>query len=226
MPLGLYTVTVKNTDGSENTSTDLFGITNPTPAVTTITPTSAYNTSPVAVTISGTNFVSGIEVLLVNRSTSIRGTVSGWSPTKFTGTFALPGQPEGIYNLTVINPGVPNVTRMNALTVLAPGGNPSISSFSPTSGKNNAALPFTINGNNFRTGMKVTITNGTTTRTVTGTLTGQTKIACSLPLTGLPFGLYTISVTNTDGTTYTHADPLNGYRHRTDVIRRCTNVWI
>ena len=206
LPVGIYTVTVKNTDGSGNTSQDTFAVVNPVPAITTVLPASAYNTAPAAVTISGTNFVSGLEVSLVNRSTIIQGVVSGRTQTKCTGTFNLTGQPAGIYNMTLVNPGGPNTTRMNAFTVLTPVSDPMIINFSPQSGPNTVTIPLTINGTNFRTGAAVTITNGSTSKTVTGTLTGQTKIVCNLPLTGMPLGLYTVRVKNTDGSGNTSPD--------------------
>ena len=206
LPIGVYNLTVRNTDGSNVTRPNAFTVTNPTPTLTTITPVSGFNTSSIPVTISGTKFVTGCQVTLVNRSTTIPGTVSAFTATKFVGTFVLTGYPAGLYNLTVTNPGGPNATKLNAFTVTSPATDPAITNFTPATGVNTAALPFTINGTNFRTGATVTITNGTTNKTVAGTLTGTTKITCSLPLTGLPIGIYNLTVRNTDGSNVTRTN--------------------
>ena len=204
LPIGLYNLTVRNTDGTNVTSTDAFTVNNPTPAITTLNPGSGYNTGSLPVAVAGSKFVGGCEVSLVNGSTVIPGTVSGFTGTKFTSLFSLAGVSPGIYNLTVTNPGGPNGTK--AFTILSSGTDPAITSFTPVSGLNTAALPITINGTNFRTGVTVTITNGTTNKTVTGTLTGSTIIKCTLPLAGLQIGLYNVTVRNTDGSNVTRPD--------------------
>ena len=204
LPIGLYNVTVRNTDGSNVTRPDAFSVSNPIPIITTLTPASGYNTGSLPVAVAGSKFVSGCEVSLVNGSTVIPGTVSGFTGTKFTSLFPLAAASPGIYNLTVTNPGGPNGTK--AFRVLSSGTDPAITSFTPVSGLNTAALPITINGTNFRTGVTVTITNGTTNKTVAGTLTGSTVIKCPLPLAGFQIGLYNLTVRNTDGSNVTRPD--------------------
>ena len=201
LPFGLYNITVQNTDSSNITQPDAFTVNNPAPTITTLTPAFGYNTSSLPVAVAGSKFVSGCQVSLVNDSTIIPGTVSGFTTTRFTGTFALADVAPGIYNLTVTNPGGPDATK--PFTVLSTGLYPTISNFAPVSGLNTATLPFTINGANFRTGATVTIRNGSTNKTVAGTLTGTTVIKCPLPLTGLPIGIYNLTVRNTDGSNVT-----------------------
>lgn len=208
LPIGLYNVSVKNIDGSTNESGDLFLVKYPNPTITGISPITAMNTSSVAITVNGGNFISGLNATLTNGSTTITGSISGLTATKFVGTFALPGNQAGIYNLTVINPGGPNSTKPNAFTVTAQGSIPTITNFNPISGRNTATLPLTINGSGFRTGIKATITNGTNTRTVSGSIINQNKITCSFQLSGMPFGLYNVTVVNTDGTNCTSTDKL------------------
>ena len=204
LPIGLYNLTVRNTDGSNITKPDAFTVSNPIPTITTLTPGSGYNTGSLPVAVAGSKFVGGCEVSLVNGSTVIPGTITSFTATKFSGTFSLAGASPGIYNLTVTNPGGPNAKK--AFTVLSSGSDPVITSFTPVSGLNTAAMPFTINGTNFRTGVTVTITNGTTNKTIVGTLTGTTVIKCPLPLTGLPIGIYNVTVRNTDGSNVTRPD--------------------
>ena len=204
LPIGLYNLMVRNTDGSNITRLDAFSVSNPIPIITTLTPASGYNTSTLPVAVAGSKFVSGCQVSLVNGSTVIPGIITSFISTKITGTFALAGVAPGIYNLTVTNPGGPNATKQ--FTILSPAIDPAIMNFTPVSGQNTAALPITINGANFRTGVTVTITNGTTNKTVAGTLTGTTVIKCTLPLTGLPIGLYNVTIRNTDGSNVTRPD--------------------
>ena len=108
---------------------NVFTVKNPTPTLTTISPTSGFNTSSLPITISGTNFVTGCQVTLVNLSTTIPGTVSGFTTTKFTCTFPLNGALAGVYNLTVINPGGPNATKPNAFNLKSPAMAPTIDNY-------------------------------------------------------------------------------------------------
>ena len=207
-------MTVRNSDGSTNTSASNFTVINPTPSITTISPNSAFNTSSAVVTISGSNFASGLDVLLINGSTNFTATVSGVTSSKITATLPLPGKLALIYNVQVINPGLgsPNATKVNAFTVKAPNTDPSITSFNPTSGQNTAPLPLTVNGTNFRAGATITITNGLTTKTVTGTMSnGGTTLKGTLPLKDLVIGQYTVTVRNSDGSSNTSATNLTVY---------------
>ena len=201
LPIGMYNLTIRNTDGSSVTQENVFSVNNPTPAISTISPVSGYTTGSATVTINGAKFVTGADISLVNGSTRITGSITSLSGSKIVGTFVLAGVISGPYNLTVTNPGGPNATR--PFTVLSPGTDPTISGCTPASGVNTAALPIIITGTNYRTGATVTITNGTTNRTVPGTLTGSTTIKCSLPLTGLPIGMYNLTIRNTDGSSVT-----------------------
>ena len=201
LPIGQYNLTVRNTDGSSVARENEFNVTNPVPSISTVSPSSGYTSGPATVTISGSKFVSGAGISLENASSGLPGVVTSFSATKIIGTFALGSLSSGTYNLTVINPGGPNATK--PFTVLAPSSDPTITRFTPATGVNTAALPITVTGTNFRPNPTVTITNNTTSRTVTGTVTGNTTIRCSLPLIGIPFGLYNLTVRNTDGSSET-----------------------
>ena len=204
LPIGIYNVTVRNKDGSNVTRPDAFTVNNPAPIITALTPASGYNTGSLPVAVAGSKFVSGCQVSLVDNSTVIPGTITSFTATKFTGTFSLAAASPVLYNLTVTNPDGQNSTK--SFTVQPPGNEPTITSLTPTSGVNTATLPVTITGANYRAGATVTITNRTTTKTVAGVLAGNTTIKCSLPLTGLPFGLYNLTVRNTDGSNITRPD--------------------
>ena len=206
LPIGLYNLTVQNTDGSSVTEPGAFLVTNRIPMVTAVSPTSGANKTSVSVAITGTNFITGCIPVLENGTTGIPGTLSAFSATKLTGTFDLTGYPAGLYNMTIANPDGQNATKLKCFTVNPSGNYPAISDYTPKSGLNTAALPFTVTGSDFRKDPTVTINNRTTTKTVKGTVTGSTQVKCSLPLTGLPIGLYNLTVQNADGTFYLWPD--------------------
>ena len=197
----VYDLTVRNTDGSSAIRTGAFTVTNPAPTVTTVSPVSGYNTGSVPITISGTKFCTGASILLTNGSTVVSGSVRSLSATSITGSFQVTGLNQGIYNLTVSNPGDMNGTKQNGFTVLTPGNAPVITAINPSSGFNNAKLPVTITGANFRTptvylnqGSVLKLTTATAGKTST-----TTTLYFTLPLTGISGGLYNITVRNSDG---------------------------
>ena len=151
---------------------------------------------PADVTVAGTKFVAGIEVTLFNGSTTltVAANPSTLTATKCVGTFNLSILPAGTYNVKVTNPGpgTPNATKTNGFTLRAPSTDPTITSFTPTSGPNTAPLSsFTVTGTYFRAGATITIANGSTTKTVAGTMSnGGTTLKGTLPLKDLPIGNY------------------------------------
>lgn len=206
LPIGKYNLTVRNSDGSRITLQDAFTVTNPTPVITSITPTFGFNSSQVQLTISGTNYVSGCTVFLTNQSTNVSGNIILFTPTRIIGLFDLSGSPAGLYNITIINPGGPETIRSNLFTVRSPGYEPTIANITPDFGVNTAPLMIMVNGTNFRSGATVTITNNSVRKTVPITLINSGQIKCTLPLTGLPIGMYNISVWNLDGSNTTLDD--------------------
>ena len=197
-PTRTYAVNLLTPDGGAGILPRSFTVTNTTPTISSLTPTTGFNTGTIPVTITGTAFRIGASVTLVNGSTTLPSTITSRTTTKIVCTFSLNGTAAGLYNLTVTNIDGLSATKPNAFTVQQAGFSPIITSYTPDSGVNTAALPFAINGTNFRKGATVTITNGSTNKTVAGTLTGTTVIKCSLPLTGLPIGLYNLTVRNAD----------------------------
>lgn len=197
LPYGLYNLTVTNTNGTSGSRKNVFTVMNPTPTIQNIIPNSGFFGSIVSVKVSGKLFVPGIQASLVNDSSSFNGTVSGFKTSEFTVTFDLRSVLAGTYNLTVTNPGTPSAIK--SFTVTLPGDRPTITSWNPHFGLNTGSQSFVVNGTNYRTGATVTIMNGSNTRTVPGILNGNTTIKCTLSLTGLPYGLYNLTVRNLDG---------------------------
>ena len=202
---GMYDVSVNNTDGTSGVLPLGFIVMTPQPTITSLTPSSGSNASTVSVVVSGTKFVPDQEVVLVNQSTGtiIAGAVSGLTPTKFTGSFNLSGKPAGLYNLTIKCPYAWIATRDNCFTVQEAGAVPNITDFSPVIGVSPGPVQITVNGSAFRSGAAIMITNGTYSQTVVSTFVNSGQIKASLPLTGLPYGLYNVTVRNSDGTTDT-----------------------
>ena len=197
LSFGLYNLTVTNSDGTFGTRNNVFMVLNPPPTISGITPTTASNISLVNISVSGKNFLTDCTATLTNGSTTLNGSLSMLNPTKIMCRFDLPGNHAGLYTLKITNPGGPNATKPFLIT--SPGSDPVISDIYPDSGVNTGPLLVTINGTNFRSGASVTITNGTTIKSVPGKVTGVGKITCTLPLTGIPFGIYNLTVRNTDG---------------------------
>ena len=201
LPIRYYNLTIRNIDGSYETRENAFAVTAPAPTITSISPLAGYNTTIIPITITGKTFISGCTVSLVNGSTIISGTKSQATATKMTGTFSLIGVPSGIYNLTVTNPGGLQSTK--SFTVAPPNSSPTISTVTPDSGINTAALTVTIYGSSFRPGVTVNITNSTNSRIVAATVVNDTQIKCIFPLTIFPYGLYNLTVRNLDGSNCT-----------------------
>lgn len=175
------------------------------PTVTGISPASGAKDSIAGVTITGTNFESGATAKLMRAGyPSITATgVSVSSATSIGCTFSLNGGEEGSYNVVVTNPGGQSDTKMGAFSIgQAP---PVITSVSPNTAELNATqLAITINGQNFKQGVKVTFVQGSNTPIdcVTPTSIDTIKITCVLDLkvsNGGKFGLWDVKVLNIDG---------------------------
>jgi len=89
------------------------------PTITSISPTSGYNTGNVMTTIAGTNFHSEVTAKLVLGSTVKTGTITSLTSTQIKATFPLTGASAGKYNLIVTNDDTSGVTKTGAFTVKA-----------------------------------------------------------------------------------------------------------
>lgn len=200
-PTGQYSLTVCNTDGLSVTKPAAFLLQQKgsSPIITSFTPTSGSNTENVLFTISGTNFRADAKVYITYGVTNKTALSSDVTANRITCTLPLKGIPIGIYNLIVKNTDGSTATVTNAFTVT--NAAPVISSITPVSGSNNANLPVIITGNNFRAGAEVTIANNMVTKTALSPTVTMTQIACTLPIAGIPTGIFNLTVRNTDGTT-------------------------
>jgi hypothetical protein len=173
------------------------------PSISGISPAFGGNNVAVGTTITGSNFLSGATVKL---------TRAGYPPTYATGvsvsssseidcTFKFSNADKGIYNLVVTNPGGQSGTKDGAFTI----GDlpPIIGGVSPSQGTLNDTLSMTINGQNFKTGVKVSFIKSSTEIICTSPVsTDSTKILCTLDLrtsNGAQVGDWGVTVLNIDG---------------------------
>lgn len=206
LAVGLYSLTVLNSDKSSATIRNSFMVQHPTPVITAVTPESSSDLSP-TISITGSRFVNGAKVVLKAGTTSFPGTITQFSSTKIVAKFSLTSTP-GKLDLHIINPGGSSITKTNAYTLLLADNPPSISDFAPKSGISNApAFKFSIDGDNFRKGAKVRFSQGSTTRAIIPISVSDEQIKASVPLSGLPNGLYLVSVLNLDGTVGSSGTP-------------------
>jgi hypothetical protein len=217
---GAYTVTVTNPAAAGELSVSLangFTVVAPQPTILAPNPTSVtYGvTASRAITIDGTNFVTGATVAIgsltgntVNGSAATAGVpfvhvtasrVSVWWPN----TALAPGA----YTVTVTNPaaaGGLGASLTNGFTVVAP--QPTITSVatSPVTYEVTTSRSITISGTNFVLGSTITVgsLSGTTVSGSSATVSvpyvyttsGQVKFWW--PNTSLPVDLYDVTVTN------------------------------
>ncbi|MDP3564854.1 MAG: IPT/TIG domain-containing protein [Methanoregula sp.] len=174
------------------------------PTVTGISPASGARNAVVGATITGTNFESGATAKLTRAGyPSITATgVSVSSATSIGCTFSLSGADEGRYNVMVTNPGGQSDTKTGVFTIgQAP---PILTGVSPNTAEvGDTQIPITINGQNFKEGVKVTFIQGTS-EIICGTpvYLDATKISCILNvrvLDGGKFGVWDVKVLNIDG---------------------------
>jgi hypothetical protein len=173
------------------------------PIVILITPSSAANTGPVAITnLGGANFLPGATVRLSkNGQANINATgVSVINAGEITCTFDLTGAAGGAWDATVTNPDGRSGTLPSAFTITYPA--PTITSVSPRKGINNqAAFDLQISGAAFRPAPTISLSmageadlNGTAV-----VWASAAELTARFDLAGKPTGLWDVKVTNNDG---------------------------
>ncbi|AMY09764.1 IPT/TIG domain protein [Luteitalea pratensis] len=150
---GPVAVTVTNTDGGAASRgagfTYVATSTAGSPTVTSFSPSFGSIAGGTNVTITGTNFKSGVVV----RLGALSGTVMSVTATSIV--VRTPAQTEGIVSLTVLNSDGNGVLLPQAFTYRAPA--PVVTSLSPVKGPAMGNTDVTINGSNFRAGVSVSV---------------------------------------------------------------------
>ncbi len=173
------------------------------PSISGISPASGANNVALSMTVTGDNFRSGATVKLTRAGyPAIYATgVSVSSSTEIVCTFTFSNAEKGRYTLEVTNTDGRSATREGAFTL---GDTPPIiGGVSPSQGALNETLSMQINGQNFKTGVKVSFMKSSTEIICTSPVsTDSTKILCTLDLkksNGAEVGDWDVIVLNIDG---------------------------
>ncbi len=185
---GVVPVTAANAGGAASNAVNLT-ITVPTPAITSISPSTVPPGGPFfTLTVTGTGFVSGATVSL--NSTAL--TTTFVSATQLTAIVpaSLVAQP-GTVQITVANAGGAASSAVS-LTILAPV--PTITSISPsTVVAGGPAFTLTVNGTNFASGATVLLG----TASLTTTFVSSTQLTAAVPASLIQqAGMSPVTVTN------------------------------
>ena len=198
---GAVEVVVTNPGPFSATLTNGFTYLAAPPSITTVSPNSGLSTGGTAVTITGTDFVSGATVTFGGTSAS----VTFVNSTQLDVT--TPAHVVGAVDVVVTNPDAQFDTSVNGYTYdSAPA--PSVTGVSPTSGSTAGGTSVTITGANFAAGATVKFD----TLAATGvTFVDSTTITATTPAHAL--GAVSVTVTNADtqsgtrASAYTYATP-------------------
>lgn len=146
---GKVDVTVTNPDGTDAVLVSAFTYTSSSPTVSGVSPSSGPIAGGTAVTVAGTNFVSGATVSF--GGTAATG-VSFVSSTQLRAT--TPAHAAGAVSVAVTNPDGGSATLASAFTY-ATATSPTVSSVSPNSGPVAGGTTVTITGTNFASGATI-----------------------------------------------------------------------
>lgn len=221
---GAADVVVSNTDGGEVTATGVFTFVDP-PTIDggAITPSTGPGIGGTVITIPGTGFLSGAQVLIGGVPCSpVTVLGGGTSLTCVTGADTA-----GQKDVTVTNPNGGTATVANAFTY--DPSNPQVSDVSPASGNNTGGTTITITGTDLGAGATVTVGGQPCTNVQ---VTPNSQITCVTPAG--TNGAADIVITNTDtesttvtgGFTYVMPPAVNSVSPNTGTTAGGTTVTI
>jgi hypothetical protein len=198
---GSVNVVVTNPDTQTGTGTSLFTYAG-APSVSAISPTSGPTTGGIAVTITGTGFVSGATIMIGGSAATGVAFVSATSLTATT-----PAHAAGPVNVVVTNPDTQTGTGTSLFTY---AGAPSVSAISPTGGALAGGTALVITGTGFSATPSVTlggtpatgvsfVSSTTLTATAPAHAAGVVNVVVINPdtQTGTGTGLYTYAAAPT-----------------------------
>ena len=201
---GAVNVVVTNPDTQSGTLSSGFAYFSlSAPTVSSVTPNNGLATGGTAVSIAGTNFVSGASVSFGGSAAT---SVVVVSATQITATTAA--HAGGAVNVVVTNPDTQTGTLTNGFTYRAA---PTISSVTPNNGSLGGGTAVTISGANFVTGATISLDGIAATNVVVASATQITAITPAHVA-----GSVNVVVTNpdtqsgtlTNGFTYTATVPI------------------
>ena len=189
LPAGGYDVRIENPDRSEATFPDAFFALGVPPTLTSVSPSVGDNTADVPIVLTGTEFVTGAEVLL---DATPLASVTVTSATRIDATVPI-GHPEGIYDVTVRNP--------DSQTATLPGGYesqdppPIVTSVLPNVIEAGSRTLLTVSGDFFNAGVRAFA--GTTE--LVDVLVSSPQVLSAYTPRGLPPGVHDVRVESASG---------------------------
>jgi len=184
---GTVNVMVTTPDGQSASASDAFTYAPAPPTMSSVSPTSGPVTGGTAVTIIGTNFVSGATVSFGGTSAS---GVSFVSSTQLKAT--TPTHAAGTVTVAVTNPDGTQTALANAFTYGA--SSVAVSRVSPISGPAAGGTQVTISGSNFQSGLSVTFGGLAATAVM---ISNSTTVLATTPAHSA--GSVSVTVTNPNG---------------------------
>lgn len=201
-------VVVTNADNQLGTGTNLYTY-QAAPTVSSISPTGGSTSGNVAVTITGTGFLTGATVAIGTSSCS----VTSVSSTQINCTTASFGA--GTYNVAVTNTDAQVGTLTNGFTYRVA---PAVTSVSPTTGFLYGGYTLTISGTGFVSGSVSATVGG---QACTGvTVVSSTQVTCTVPST-TSAGAVGVAFTNPDGQVGTLS---NAFTYKTNAFSQLSVV--
>jgi len=209
VPIGSNTVLLRLTGYSNNsqivTVTDNQTVTvsanlTAEPAISSIIPSSGFNSSIVSITdLTGTGFSTAATVKLTKGGqVNITATGVSVTATKIACNFDITGKPAGYWNVIVTNPDGQSTMLANGFEIKNALNTPTLSSITPNSGVVNRTVTITdLAGTNFL-GTATIRLRRTGYNDIPGTVTSQTstKITGTFDLNGRTPGSYEVCVLN------------------------------
>ena len=215
LAIGTYDVTVTALGGTSATvAGDRFTVTTPAPVVSGLSQTTASNTLPVTIIVSGSGFFAGLGSSTVS---SVKFGTLSLTFSAASSDSAIPGVIipalvlPGTYDVTVIAAGGTSAT-VSADKFIVTATVPVVSSLSVTTGSNLAAVTLNITGAGFFGGVSSSTVSsvklGAITIAAGYTVASDSSITGIIIPAGKPVGAYDITVTTSGGTSVTVAGDL------------------
>ncbi len=199
---GDWNVIVTNYDGNSDGRSNAFTIRYPEPVVDSIDPSSGTNDKVIGITnLAGSGFMPGANVTLRKAGQPDIPTINGpiIEPTKILCFFDLNGAHVGAWDVIVTNLDAQEGNLTGGFTILYPDS-PAVDGITPATGVNNGAILANVTGSGFHENAVVRLSNGVQNITGTGGVVSSGSITgISFDLTGMPAGLWDLTVTNEDG---------------------------
>jgi len=221
--------------GGGSSDFQLFAVNNPTPILTSLSPTNGNRLQTLDVILTGTNFIDGVSVVSFGADITVNSTVVN-SATQITANITIGATAAlGPRNVSITNSGPGGGTSANQTFTVGNNPAPTLTSIAPINGKRLQTLDVIFTGTNFISGV-TSVNVGSDISVNSTTVNSSTSLMVNLTITAVAAtGARNFSVTNSapgGGTsanqtftvnnpapTVTSISPTNGNRLQTlDVI--------